>query len=70
MATLYVIRADEKQDDEALYWSNSDGWVNLGSATIFTEEDSKTLDLPADPCAWIPTNRWTKPGRMPRLDDL
>jgi hypothetical protein len=43
-----VISTTEKDDetDEPLYWSNDDGWVDLGSATRFSSEEKKKLDLP------------------------
>jgi hypothetical protein len=33
-------------DGSELYWSNEDGWVDKESATIFSEEELKTMNLP------------------------
>ena len=32
--------------DESLFWSNQDGWVDLGSATRFSTDDRYSLRLP------------------------
>ena len=43
-----------ESDDAAAFWSNKDGWVNLISATLFTEEDKRTLSLPiGDGVCWL-----------------
>jgi hypothetical protein len=36
---MYVIKTDEIDEEtgDDLYWSNTDGHVNLASATVFTE---------------------------------
>lgn len=43
--------------DGLCYWSNKDGWGDLSHATVFTEEERKSFDLPlakdAD-AAWMP----------------
>lgn len=28
------------------FWSNTDGWVDIGSAERFTQEETQTLNLP------------------------
>jgi len=33
---------------EDLFWSNEMGWVDLESSDSFTEEETKTLNLPID----------------------
>jgi hypothetical protein len=33
-----------------LYWSNDDGWVDRGSATIFTQLEAIHLNLPMGGC--------------------
>lgn len=41
------------RDDEQLYWSNTDGWVDLHSATAFTAKDTKELNLPLEAQGWF-----------------
>jgi hypothetical protein len=36
------------------FWSNEDGWVEQEAATIFTEDERYSLNLPCDGL-WIPT---------------
>ena len=47
---MSIIRSVSEIDDvtgQSLYWSNKDGWVDKGSATIFTNaEMEKYLWLP------------------------
>lgn len=53
--TNFVIRSNDEADDEtdeALYWSNVDGWVDRASATVFTLKETKHLDLPSGDCSW------------------
>jgi len=33
-------------EGEPMYWSNEFGWVDLESATRFTEDETKRLNLP------------------------
>ena len=53
-----VIKGAMDDDFEPLYWSNEDGWVDVKSATRFTEEESKLLQLPISddedyPAQWV-----------------
>lgn len=51
----YVIISTTEKDDETgkpLYWSNDDGWVDLGSATRFSSEEKKKLNLPVGGKWW------------------
>lgn len=41
-----TIETDE-ETGEPLYWHNGDGWVEIESATSFTEEDTEWMNLPA-----------------------
>lgn len=44
---MYVIFGYvDEGDGQPLFWSNDIGWVNLESATKFTEKDTGTLNLP------------------------
>ena len=36
------------------FWNNEDGWVEQEAATVFTEDERHTLNLPIDGM-WIPT---------------
>ena len=36
----YIIR------DKSQYWSNEDGWVTRSEATVFSEDDKETFNLP------------------------
>lgn len=38
----------DKTTDEMLYWSNRDGWVDRGSATIFTKDEVQSFNIPLD----------------------
>jgi hypothetical protein len=51
----YAIRSlDEFDDDGApLWWSNEDGWVDIGSSTRFLEEELSALHLPLGNCEWV-----------------
>jgi hypothetical protein len=44
----YVIYSFEETtaQDEPLFWNNEFGWTSIESATIFTEDDTKVLNLP------------------------
>lgn len=44
MDTALVIRGDVAGVGEHLYWSRTDGWVNLGSATQFLPEEARHLN--------------------------
>jgi hypothetical protein len=55
----YVIAGYVYTEDGTLYWSNLDGWVDLSTATVFTERDRHDLHLPiGDPGEHEP--RWVK----------
>lgn len=42
MKLEFVIGAELRpDDDEPLYWSNDDGWVDLSSATVFTADEAE-----------------------------
>lgn len=45
----WVIRGPIGDEDERLYWSNDDGWVDRASATIFPTND---LPLPQYARGW------------------
>jgi hypothetical protein len=51
----YVIQLNVSRDsdDDILYWSNDDGWVDLSSATVFSDAERRTLNLPDDDCQWV-----------------
>ena len=43
----YVISGHrDSETDEFLYWSNSEGWVNLADATTFDLEKDQIIYLP------------------------
>lgn len=47
MRKLWVIRySRESGQEEPLWWSNDDGWVDARSATVFTDEQHLVLRLP------------------------
>lgn len=47
-------RIRSEMDDEGwvLYWSNTDGWVDYESATLFTDEEMNTMRPPQGAFAW------------------
>lgn len=48
---VYVIKLQNNPTENiegSLYWSNEDGWVELDDATTFSEQDSKTVQLPME----------------------
>jgi len=45
VSRTYRIRCIENIEEQ-LYWSNDDGWVDADSATVFTQEERDTLNLP------------------------
>ena len=46
--TPFVIAGQLGDEDERLYWSNTDGWVDRASATIFTDPNvSDPIDTTA-----------------------
>lgn len=48
-----IIGMREKDEDGApLFWSNEDGWVDIGSAARFTLEEMTRVRLPVGG-AWI-----------------
>ena len=52
----WIIKSRKKHGDierRFLYWSNFQGWVSKESATVFTEEERKCLNLPIGG-EWIP----------------
>lgn len=46
------LRTEMDDEGEILYWSNEDGWVDKDSATLFTDDERKTLTLPQGAHAW------------------
>jgi hypothetical protein len=45
MSHSYRIKSIVERDDitnQPLYWSNEDGWVDKGSATVFSKEEYLT----------------------------
>lgn len=54
----YLIRSTERSQDwqpEPLFWNNERGWVSFAQATIFTEEERMTMNLPMGACKWVGT---------------
>jgi hypothetical protein len=49
-------------DDETLFWSNADGWVDRSSATSFSHQEMKEFNLPVGGM-WIATE-----GEANKLD--
>jgi len=47
----YVIYSPDatREEAEPMFWSNNEGWGTLGSATHFSKDESKRLDLPLQP---------------------
>jgi hypothetical protein len=45
-AKCWIIRAVSGVSGEKLWWSNEIGWVDKKSATRFTEDQTKKLNLP------------------------
>ena len=50
MDTSYLIRSTAETHT---YWSNSDGWGEIATATLFTHQDSMQLSLPIEG-EWVP----------------
>ena len=48
MKRLYVIQL--KNSDETLYWSNSEGWIELPEADVFigTQDEEPLYNLPIE----------------------
>ncbi len=45
--TLFVVEYCSVETNDTEYWNNKNGWsTNLTSATVFTEAETKTLNLP------------------------
>ena len=42
-----MLRICNVNDDE-LYWSNEDGWVDINSSDIFTDEERNKVNLPME----------------------
>jgi hypothetical protein len=36
----------DSSDDQPMFWSNDDGWVDLSNATLFSDEEKARFDLP------------------------
>ena len=51
----YLIMHNEKdpETDAPLFWSNVDGWVWLSEATIFTDDERASLNLPNEAWGWL-----------------
>lgn len=50
----YIIISDFKDDEDGfLYWSNEDGWGSRETATVFSQEERDTNELPMQARAWI-----------------
>jgi hypothetical protein len=73
LETIMVIRGgSDPLDDQPLFWSNQDGWVDLSSAEAYTEAEVKSgkFDLPY--CGeWINLRsaiselvEWTEQGKI------
>ena len=44
----WIIVAKHTDDGERLYWNNAIGWVDLGSADFFSDDERQRLNLPID----------------------
>lgn len=42
----YVIAGPVDPEDGTLYWSNVDGWGFLSTATVFSEAEQESSELP------------------------
>lgn len=49
--------------DGAGFWSNEFGWVEFAQATVFTEEESQTLNLPISTGHDATWNSWPEANR-------
>lgn len=38
----------QNENDETLFWSNTDGWVDDDNFDVFTLEESEELNLPIE----------------------
>jgi hypothetical protein len=56
-ASVVIFSEIEAMRSGAGFWSNSEGWTVLASATLFTPEESRTLDLPLT-LADLPDANW------------
>lgn len=45
---VYYSPAESNAHEEALFWSNEDGWTVLPGATWFTQEEVRTFNAPLD----------------------
>ena len=50
---VWVICTKRHGNEPPLFWSNSNGWVNLQLADIFTQYEHNTLSLPMSG-SWMP----------------
>ena len=55
MSEKMVIYSEEstRQERKPMFWSNVLGWVDLDSATDFTEEESQCFTLPLGASRWV-----------------
>ena len=54
MTHRFVIAAIPRpDDDEPLFWSNSDGWGSLTNATVFSSYERTYYSLPLGAYGWI-----------------
>ena len=67
----YVIAGEFDSDDQQqLYWSNSDGWVTLESATVFTEKERNGKSwLPLGYVAWVELPAYMASNELDRARD-
>lgn len=59
MTKAFKVQGPYSTDDAAfLYWSNTEGWVNFNSATVFFSSELLTLNYPmeATHIAWLDQN--------------
>ena len=56
-ASVVIFSEIEAMRSGAGFWSNSEGWTALASATLFTPEESRTLGLPLT-LADLPDANW------------
>jgi hypothetical protein len=50
---IYLIRCVNRDfEGEVLWWDNRYGWVDLGSASVFTQRERDVYELPIEG-AWV-----------------
>lgn len=49
----YVLLGDPNDDGGTLYWSNTEGWVDAESATVFSEDEVEAFNEPQGSYGWL-----------------